>query len=222
MKRLSNFKWSILVLVLHLLAMGYYAITLPFDAGIPTHWNINNEIDGYSGKTGGIILWTATCLIMFLMLYLMPWYSPWYKKYEKRFERLMPPLCLVMVLFLSLIGNYSLYLAKTGIQPQIQFILILIGLMFIFLGNLMPKTPRNFFIGIKTPWTLASDEVWQRSHRLGGKLFAVSGVIMIIKGFVLPQHNMFQQLSGALAMLILLYPLLYSFILFRKLGLDKK
>ncbi|MDD2228245.1 MAG: SdpI family protein [Candidatus Cloacimonetes bacterium] len=216
MKRLSKFKWSLAIIVVQLIVMGYFAFTLPADAKVPTHWNINNEIDGYSGKAATLILWSGLSIGMFLLFFLMPWYSPWYKKYEKRFERILPALTVVMVLFFALISIYSLYLAKSQTVPGVQFILILIGLLFIFLGNLMPKTPRNFFVGIKTPWTLANDDVWQRTHRLGGKLFAVSGVIMIIKGFVLPHDNGFQQISGAIAMLILLSPLIYSFIIFQK------
>lgn len=221
MKRLSNFKWSLAVIVLHLIVLGYFAYSLPADAQVPSHWNINNEIDGYSSKTTALLMWTGLSIGMFLLFFLMPWYSPWYKKYEKRFERPLPALTLVMVLFFALISVYSLYLAQTGVIPGIQFFLILIGLMLIFLGNLMPKTPRNFFIGIKTPWTLANDDVWQQTHRLGGWMFAISGLIMIAKGFVMVNNNAFQQISGVVAMLILLFPLPYSFVIFKKLGGEK-
>jgi len=216
MKRLGKFKWSVAIIVLQLIVMAYFAVTLPADAKVPTHWNINNEIDGYSSKTTTLLLWSGFSIGMFLLFFFMPWYSPWYKKYEKRFERIIPALSAMLVLFFALISVYSLYLAKSQTVPGVQFILILIGLLFIFLGNLMPKTPRNFFIGFKTPWTLANDDVWLRTHRLGGKLFALSGVIMIVKGFVLPYNNGFQQISGAIAMLILLIPLIYSFVIFQQ------
>lgn len=216
MKRLGKFKWSVAIIVLQLIVMAYFAFTLPADAKVPTHWNINNEIDGYSSKTTTLLLWSGFSIGIFLLFFFMPWYSPWYKKYEKRFERITPALSAMLVLFFALISVYSLYLAKSQTVPGVQFILILIGLLFIFLGNLMPKTPRNFFIGFKTPWTLANDDVWLRTHRLGGKLFALSGVIMIVKGFVLPYNNGFQQISGAIAMLILLIPLIYSFVIFQQ------
>jgi uncharacterized membrane protein len=204
-----------------LVVLGYFAYNLPADAQVPTHWNIKNEIDGYSTKTTALLLWSGLSIGLFLLLFLTPWYSPWYKKYEKRFERLLPPLTLVLVLFFALISVYSLYLAQTGVVPEIQFMLILIGLLFIFLGNLMPKTPRNFFIGIKTPWTLGNEDVWQRTHRLGGWLFAISGLIMIAKGFILLHNSAFQEISGVVAMLILLFPLPYSLYIFKKLGAEK-
>ncbi|MDY0150966.1 MAG: SdpI family protein [Candidatus Cloacimonas sp.] len=216
MTRLLKFKWAIIVLLLHLIVLGYFAYALPRDARVPMHWNINNEIDGYSGKTTSLLFGLGISLGLFLLMYLMPFYSPWYRRYEQRFERILPSLTIVLVLFMALISSYSMYLAKTAVTPQVQFIMILIGLLFIFLGNLMPKTPRNFFIGIKTPWTLANDDVWQRTHRVGGKLFALSGVILILKGFILPNNYAFQQISGVFAMLILLFPLVYSFIIYKE------
>lgn len=218
MTRLLNFKWALIVMALHLIVLGYFAFILPVDTQVPMHWNINNEIDGYSGKTSALLFGAGLSLGLFLLMYLMPFYSPWYTKYEKRFESILPSLTTVLILFMALISSYSLYLAKTQVMPQIQFILILIGFLFIFLGNLMPKTPRNFFIGIKTPWTLANNDVWQRTHRMGGKLFALSGLILIIKGLILPNHYAFQQISGVAAMLILLLPLPYSFLLYKKRG----
>lgn len=216
MTRLLKFKWALIVLLLHLIVLGYFAYVLPMDARVPMHWNINNEIDGYSGKTTSLLFGLGMSLGLFLLMYLMPFYSPWYRKYEQRFERILPSLTTVLVLFMALISSYSMYLAKTNIVPQMQFIMIIIGLLFIFLGNLMPKTPRNFFIGIKTPWTLANEDVWQRTHRVGGKLFALSGVILILKGLILPNNYAFQQISGVIAMLILLFPLVYSFIIYKE------
>jgi len=216
MTQLSKFKWSLIVLVLHFIVLGYFMVSLPSEAQVPMHWNINNEIDGYWGKTGSLLFGAGMSLGLYLLLYLMPFYSPWYRNYAKRYDTFMPALSVVLLLFLALINVYSLWLAQTKVVPQMQFILILIGLLFIFLGNLLPKAPRNFFIGIKTPWTLANEDVWFRTHRLGGKLFVISGLIMVIKGFVLTNNNSFQQISGVVAMLILLIPLPYSLIIYRE------
>jgi len=216
MQRLKRYRWSLIVMLIHFLILGWFMAVLPADATIPIHWNINNEIDGWAGKTNILLFNLGMSIGLFLILYLMPLYSPWYRKYATRNEAIIPSITFVLLLFLALINVYSLWLAYSGIQPRIQFILILIGLLFIFLGNLLPKTPRNFFIGIKTPWTLANEEVWHRTHRLGGKVFVLSGLIMIFKGFFFTQHYLFQQLSGSLAMLILLFPLLYSLLIYRE------
>jgi len=196
--------------------LGWFMAVLPSDARIPSHWNINNEIDGWMNKTQALLFNLGLSLGLFLLLYLLPLYSPWYRKYAQRNEAVIPSISFVLLLFMALINTYSLWLAYSGWNPHIQFVLILIGLLFIFLGNLLPKTPRNFFIGIKTPWTLASDDVWRRTHRLGGKVFIVSGLIMLFKGFAFTQNHLFQQLSGALAFLLLLFPLLYSLLIYRE------
>ncbi len=216
MQRLKRFQKSLIVMLLHFIILGWFMAVLPAEAKIPIHWNVNNEIDGWTGKTNILLFNLGISIGLFLILYLMPFYSPWYRKYASRNEAIIPSISFVLLLFLALINVYSLWLAYSGIQPQIQIILILIGLLFIFLGNLLPKTPRNFFIGIKTPWTLANDDVWRRTHRLGGKIFMLSGLIMIFKGFAFTQNHMFQQLSGAAAFLILLFPLFYSLLIYRE------
>lgn len=218
MTRLGKYKWTLLILALHLLAVLYFASVLPADAKVPMHWNISNQIDGWSGKTTGLLWGIGLNIIMFLLLWLMPWYAPWYRRNRNRFENVLPPLTAVLILFFSLLSVYALAVAKWGEFNRVNILLILMGLLFIFLGNLLPKVPKNFFVGFKTPWTLANDVVWDKTHRLGGILFVISGLIMILKGFVFTQHAAFQTVTAVLAFALVLYPVLHSFILFKKLG----
>jgi len=91
-----------------------------------------------------------------------------------------------------------------------------VGLLFIFLGNLLPKVPKNYFIGIRTPWTLSSEDIWQRTHRLGGWCFVISGVLMVIRG-LLPNMDPSLRLITAIAIFgVILYPGLHSLILYLK------
>lgn len=62
----------------------------------------------------------------------------------------------------------------------------IVGILFIVIGNYMPKIKSNYFYGIKTPWTLSSDTSWRKTHRLGGKVFIISGFIIILSSFLLP------------------------------------
>lgn len=218
MTRFLKYKWTLLILALHLLAVLYFASVLPADAKVPMHWNIRNQIDCWSGKTTGLLWGVGLNIIMFLLLWLMPWYAPWYRKYRNRFESVLPPLTAMLILFFSLLSVYALAIAKWGDLTGVNMLLILMGLLFIFLGNLLPKVPKNFFVGFKTPWTLANDEVWDKTHRLGGILFVLSGLIMVLKGVVLTQHPGFQTVTAVLAFGLVLYPILHSFILYKKLG----
>jgi uncharacterized membrane protein len=205
-------------MVLHLAAVIWFAVELPSDAKVPFHWNIKNEIDGWTGKTFGLWWGIGINFVMFLLIYLMHWYSPWYKKYSERFEKVLPALTLTLITCFSVLSLYSLAIAKWGDLQGMNIIMVLIGLLFIFLGNLLPKVPKNFFVGIRTPWTLADESVWDRTHRLGGMLYVIAGVLMLVKGFLLAGNSVFQIGSAIIALALLLYPLVYSFIIYKKLG----
>ncbi len=218
MKRMANFKWSLVVIVMHLIAVLYFVNVIEPGTMIPSHWNYAGVVDGYFSLTGAVLFGVLFGMGMFLLLYLMPYYSPWYKRFEQRFERLVPSLSFVLLLFFALINVYSLYLAKYPYAvPRMNFILVLIGLLLVFLGNLLPKVPRNFFIGIRTPWTLSNDEVWYQTHRMGGVFFILGGLILALKGIILQGYSMFQAVTTVAAIALLLYPALHSFILYRKI-----
>ncbi len=219
MSRINRFKWPLAVILLHLAAMAWFFAALPADAKVPTHWNIHNEIDSWTGKAGGILFGIGLNVFLFLLFYLMPWYSPWYRRNRERFEGLLPRLCLILVVFSSVISLYSLSLAKWPALggAGINLILVLLGFFFIFLGNILPQVPKNFFIGIRTPWTLASRAVWEKTHRLGGHLYVLGGLVLLIKGFLFPANSVFQISTAVIALALFLYPLLHSFIVYRRL-----
>ncbi len=216
MKRIKNYRGSLILLALYALALGYFMYALPSDAQVPMHWNAEGEIDGYASKSGSALFGLGLSLGLFLLIYLMPYYSPKYRNHEARFESILPGLTFVLVLFFALISIYSYVIALYGEIIPVNFIFIIMGLLFLFLGNLLPKVPRNFFIGIRTPWTISDEDNWYKTHRLGAYLFVISGVIMVIKGLVLPRMQLFQNVTTALALILVLFPVLYSFILFQK------
>ena len=88
-----------------------------------------------------------------------------------------------------------------------------VGLLFIVLGNYMGKVRKNFFIGIRTPWTLASDEVWSRTHRLGGKVLILIGLFMMLNGFVRFSERWLMAAIIAAA----LVPVVYSYVIYRNI-----
>jgi uncharacterized membrane protein len=88
-----------------------------------------------------------------------------------------------------------------------------IGVVFVVIGNYMGKVQRNFFVGIRTPWTLANEEVWLRTHRLAGKLFVASGVVLAVSSFFGPGLL----IGVAFALVASFVPVIYSYVLHRKL-----
>lgn len=223
MLSISKYKWSLVVFVIQIALTLMIWSQLPVDAKVPSHWNSQNEIDGFMSRDGALGFSLGINAIAFLFFYLMPLYSPWYRKYEARFERILPSLCFILMLFFALINLYAFYLAKTGdYHPAFQMIYVLIGLLLITLGNIMPKVPKNFFIGIKTPWTLSSDDIWQKTHRLGGWLFVLGGLVMIVKAFIPSIHAGLHNVLTVFACVMMLYPLLHSLFLFNKQNKESK
>ena len=115
--------------------------------------------------------------------------------------------------------NGFTYAAALGSDMDINLIIsILVGVLFIILGNYMPKLQQNYTVGIKLPWTLNSTENWNRTHRLGGKLFIAGGVLIAVSGFLSP---LFGETAGLIILITItlvcvVIPMGYSFWLFRK------
>src|SRR5262249_19202654 len=123
---------------------------------------------------------------------------------------------LILTFFLAL--HVVTLLAATGRPLRIGAVLtILIGLMFACLGNWMGKVRRNFYVGIRTPWTLANEIVWEKTHRLGGKLFVAAGLIAAITGFFASEVTCFVVLMAALFGSAT-WSVIYSYVTYRKLG----
>ncbi len=219
MKRVLMFKWSILLLAVYLVASLYLFFITPAQAMVPMHWNIKNQIDGWITREAHLPLGIGLMVGIWAMIFLMPYYSPWYKNYGERNEKIMPGLANIMVICLGALNLYSQWVAYKGGEPEgVSVILIIIGVLMLGLGNLMPKIPKNYFMGIKTPWTLSHEDIWHRTHRLGGLLFFLSGLLLIVKGFISSTYGLFHLISAIVALVMLLYPLPYSFLLYKKLG----
>ncbi len=101
-------------------------------------------------------------------------------------------------------------------SPDGNIIFYLLGLMFIMLGNLLPKIPSNFFAGIRTPWTLSSEEVWRKTHRCGGICFIAAGILMILVTAIWGNNSNANIIIFTLFIPLVLYPVLHSFILYKK------
>lgn len=184
------------------------------DVKIPTHWNIRGEVDGWTGKWNGIFLFPGINLVLLLLLVTMPRYSVRYRSASERFKKLLPDISIIMVLFFALIHLFSLLQAAGKIPLDFKPVLMLVGLLFIFLGNLLPKVPSNFFLGIRTPWTLSSELNWRKTHRLGGVCFVLAGFLMIIIPLLTGDKILANTLTFSAMMVLVLFPVLYSFIFF--------
>lgn len=179
-KKLRILNYSIAALVLMIVALLYPR--LPDQ--IPTNWNFNGGVT-YSSRFHIWII--AAMLPLFAILFdVMPHLDPRYRNYQK-FSRFYDGFCVGMQLFLTMVTG--IIISESFFPGRIQtakVILLMLAVMFLLIGNYLPKVQSNFYMGIKTPWTLSSDEVWRKTHRLGGKLYAGCGILILPAALFLP------------------------------------
>ncbi len=180
---------------------------------VPTHFGLDGNPDGYMSRNGYVVFVLAEIAVVGLALTFLPLIDPFWKKIQPKYGLLLliRDLALAFFLFVHLL---SLNAAATGVLNT-RLLGAGLGLLFVVLGNYLPKIPRNWFFGIRVPWTISSEEVWKRTHRLGGWLFVVGGGITII----LSLAGLSTEIAVAVPMapVFLIVALIYPYMLFRKL-----
>lgn len=183
---------------------------------IPTHWNAAGEVDGYMPKSWGVGVVLGIPVFLFLLMKLIPVISPKGHGVES-FAAVMNVLQVVLVAFGCFVAVLVM-LAATGVDVRMnKMIFGGIGILFLVIGLCLGRVKKNNFVGFRTPWTLSNEEVWERTHRLGGRLFMLAGLIMF-SGAFLPL-----KVGWVIAAVIglTLYPVVYSYLLHRRLTRDR-
>jgi uncharacterized membrane protein len=204
------------IIVLSLIAISIVAGVLLWNQ-LPdlmaSHWNANDQVDGYMPKFWGVFMMPLMVLGMYVLFLVIPGIDP-LKANIAQFRG-------AFNLFIVLISVFMLYIHGLTLAWSLGYqdfkmsaaMLPFMGVLFIFIGYMLRQAKRNFFIGIRTPWTLSSDTVWEKTHQLGSVLFMVSGALAFIGSF----------LGGELAFWLFFVPLMgsalflviYSYILYR-------
>ena len=182
---------------------------------VATHWDFNGEANGWSSKAFAVL--GLPCLLTVIHLFTVGVTLNDPKK--KNIHRKMLALVFWIIPVVSLIVNGMVFLTALQIEVNVSIaVSALVGIIFIIIGNYLPKLQQNYTAGIKLPWTLNSTENWNRTHRLGGKTFIISGILLILCGFL--GEIMGNDLSLITMLIIIVLcagvPAVYSFWLFRK------
>ncbi len=180
MRKNNYLFWAIFAVSLVIGLWLYF--TTPAGVPVPVHINAHGEVDGYGSRFAGTLLFPLVILGIGLLLIYLDRIDP-LSSNVKLSRKALIPLLDGVALFMLFIQIVFAWLIKTGrnrVNPEI--FLVGLGLFFIFIGNYLPAMKRNFFVGIRSPWTLASDEVWRATHRLGGWAFVLLGIWTIIVG----------------------------------------
>ncbi|MDD4290324.1 MAG: SdpI family protein [Patescibacteria group bacterium] len=178
-----------------------------------THWNFQGVADGWSSKNFHTIFFPCLIVFMYIMFYFLPKIDPKKERY-KEFETtyLILKTTTIGVLFLIfLIAT----LVNLGYKiPVSKSVSLIIGLMIILMGKYMSKIKNNYFVGIKTPWTLSSEYVWNKTHKFGAWTFVIFGLIIIISPYLNVKYSTILFLLGIL--LTVFGTMIYSYILYAK------
>jgi uncharacterized membrane protein len=149
-----------------------------------SHWNVNDEVDGYMPRFWGVWMMPLVTLGMFALFLLVPVIDP-LKVNIAKFRGAFNLFILLIVAFMLYIHGLTLAWNLGYQNFRISAAMLpFLGILFVFIGYLLRQAKRNWFIGIRTPWTLSSDTVWDKTHRLGSVLFMLSGAFAFAGGFV--------------------------------------
>ena len=194
----------------------YYYPQMPERMAV--HWNISGQADGYMSKFWGIFLLPLVITGMAALFMVIPRIDP-LKANIKEFIGYYYGFIILILLFMISVHFYVI-LWNLGLTISPMFVFPLgIGIIFFYLGILLEKCKRNWFIGIRTPWTLSSDVVWNKTHKIGGKLFKIAGIISLF-GLLVPDYAFFLVFISIVSVSI--FTIIYSYIEYQKLPKKKR
>lgn len=177
-----------------------------------THWNSQGEVNGYMTTFWGLFFMPLIITGIAVLFLVIPKIDPMKENIEK-FRKYYEGFIILLILFMVVVHLYTL-LWNIGIRTDSNVVLSIgIGLLFYGAGVLTENAERNWFIGIRTPWTLSSDTVWRKTNRLGGKLFKIAGIIAIL-GVLFPRFITFFIIIPVL--FIVVFSFVYSYLEYQK------
>jgi uncharacterized membrane protein len=182
----------------------------------PVHWNLAGEADGFGSRWGLALLGPVLTLTFLGLFVAIPIIGPWRKAFEES-SAVYNRIVLVLVAMMAGIHVALLYSAASESARMTPALPVIIGVSLAFIGNAFGKIRRNFYVGIRTPWTIASEEVWERTHRAGGRLFVVHGILCAATALLVPLWVCFIILIGGVVA-IAIWSVVYSLMLYRKVG----
>lgn len=209
-----NLKKELPIISIILLPFVYLAIIwnkLP--QKVPVHWNIRGEVDRYGEKTEMILIPILLPLLVYLIFLVVPKIDP-NNKLNKMGNKLNS-LKFVLTTLMSGLALFLIFSAHHQNFTNPNLIFVFVGLMYLVFGNYFKTIKANYFIGIRTPWTLESETVWKETHRLAGKLWLAGGLLVIISALFL-DDNMNVLTFFIITGIITLVPAVYSYFIFKK------
>ncbi len=181
---------------------------------VPMHWNINGEIDRFGSKIELIPVLFMMPVLVYLIMLIVPKIDP--KGQIKKMGNKYGQLKFLLISFMSFLALFIVYSVKKQTLANPNFIIMFIGVLYIILGNYFKTIKANYFIGIRTPWTLENEAVWKATHKLAGKLWFTGGLIIILLSLILNKQinfYVFLIITGILTIV----PVVYSYFKYKSI-----
>ncbi len=201
-------KSKLLWLEAALLALPFLALALlwrDLPDRVPVHWNLHDEIDGWASKGAGLLLPPLLALGTIALLHVLPRLDPKLRqraREQSRFPAVLAILRVALAAFFAVIFSLLLLGALGHAVPVGRVVVSACLLLFAILGNYLAAVRPNYFVGIRTPWTLESPETWRATHRLGGKLMFFGSILLFVLQFLLGETAFFAVFFSSLLGLV--------------------
>lgn len=200
----------LLILISFVLAIYFYPVLPP---QIASHWGINGEVNGYTSKAFGLFFMPILSAFLLLLFIFLPKMDPYKKNFEQFKNYYQNFINLIFIFF------FYIYLITIAWNLGIRFNMIQIlspafAALFYYAGVLMTHAKRNWFVGIRTPWTLSNEKVWDKTHKIGSKLFKIVAIISLLS-LPFPTFSLYFILIPILFVTVFVFA--YSYWEFRKI-----
>ena len=190
------------------------AVYSKLPAEVPMHWNVHGEIDRY-GSRNELFLIAGINVFLGVFMSAMAKIDPKQKNYTRFRETYEWMIIWTLGFMTILMGVVLVETMQPGTLNISKVVCAMVGILFVVLGNMMPKVKQNFFTGVKTPWALSSDAVWNKTQRLGGKSLVLGGILIMGSAF-LSSGEAAVFMIILVAVLVTIAPMVMSYIWYKK------
>jgi uncharacterized membrane protein len=212
----KSMAWASLGVVLALAAVAVVVgSSLPAELRLPTHWGVSGTPDRFSGKWAALLMPAGIAGGASLLLSCLPALEPRLQNLERSaglYYWSWAALLLMCAVIELVVVSVAL---RWGLRVE-HLMVGAVGAMFVLIGNQLGKSRSMYLVGIRTPWTLASEEVWIRTHRLGGKLMVLGGLLMIVAAFLPLPSGLLAAVCGTAVAVMVGVPCVYSYLIWRR------
>ncbi len=168
------------IIILSFAISAYYYPQMP--EKVASHWNAEGQVNGYMSKFWGLFLMPIISVGLLLLFILIPRIDPLKSNIEE-FRKHYDGFVVLIMVFLFYLHLLTIFWNSGYTFNMVIFLSPAFAILFYYSGILIENAKRNWFIGIRTPWTLSSEKVWDKTHKLGGKLFKIAGILSLFAIF---------------------------------------